>query len=289
MCSLRSCPTQNARPVPVSTTQRTAGSSATRRTVSSSSILGGDVEAVHRLGPVEGDGGDAVGHVEENRLVGGLGLEVGHGRSLPDRGTGQEPGSSPRTGPRRAGAAPPRRRRARRPPGRASRRAAARRAARGRRTGTCATRARARSGPRTRPGRRRRGRPAAGRPGPRRVQPVLVRRAQGGEVPGGHRRRVELHGPRGPGPRPGPLEHEGQLRADEGADPDAVGELGVPHEGQVGAHPGAGAAVVGSGRGTPGARCRPRSGRCGRRSARRPRRGGAWRARWPRSRGPRRA
>ena len=38
-CSLRSCPTQNARPVPVSTTQRAAGSSATLRTVSSSASL----------------------------------------------------------------------------------------------------------------------------------------------------------------------------------------------------------------------------------------------------------
>ena len=39
MCSLRSWPTQNARPVPVSTTQRTAGSSAAWRTASSSASL----------------------------------------------------------------------------------------------------------------------------------------------------------------------------------------------------------------------------------------------------------
>ena len=39
MCSFRSCPTQNARPVPVSTTQRTAVSSAARVTASSSASL----------------------------------------------------------------------------------------------------------------------------------------------------------------------------------------------------------------------------------------------------------
>ena len=39
MCSLRSWPVQNARPVPVSTTQRTAGSSAAVCTVSRSSTL----------------------------------------------------------------------------------------------------------------------------------------------------------------------------------------------------------------------------------------------------------
>ena len=39
MCSLRSWPTQNARPVPVSTTHRTAGSSAAERTASSSASL----------------------------------------------------------------------------------------------------------------------------------------------------------------------------------------------------------------------------------------------------------
>ena len=41
MCSRRSWPTQNARPVPVSTTTRTAASSATRcRVASSSSLVG---------------------------------------------------------------------------------------------------------------------------------------------------------------------------------------------------------------------------------------------------------
>ena len=39
MCCLRSWPTQNARPVPVSTTHRTAASSATERTASSRASL----------------------------------------------------------------------------------------------------------------------------------------------------------------------------------------------------------------------------------------------------------
>ncbi len=39
MCSLRSWPTQKARPLPVSTTQRTAASSAAWRTASSSASL----------------------------------------------------------------------------------------------------------------------------------------------------------------------------------------------------------------------------------------------------------
>jgi hypothetical protein len=39
MCSLRSWPTQNARPVPVSTTQRTASSSAACVTASRSATL----------------------------------------------------------------------------------------------------------------------------------------------------------------------------------------------------------------------------------------------------------
>ncbi len=39
MCSLRSCPVQKARPVPVSTTHRTAVSSATCCTISRSSTL----------------------------------------------------------------------------------------------------------------------------------------------------------------------------------------------------------------------------------------------------------
>ena len=39
MCSLRSWPVQNARPVPVSTTQRTAGSCAAWSTVSRRSTL----------------------------------------------------------------------------------------------------------------------------------------------------------------------------------------------------------------------------------------------------------
>ena len=39
MCSLRSCPTQNARPVPVSTTQRTASSDRASRTASRSATL----------------------------------------------------------------------------------------------------------------------------------------------------------------------------------------------------------------------------------------------------------
>ena len=38
-------------------------------------VLGGHVEAVHGLGPVEGDGGDRVGDVEQ---------DGGHGGSLPD-------------------------------------------------------------------------------------------------------------------------------------------------------------------------------------------------------------
>ena len=39
MCSLRSCPTQNPRPVPVSTTQRTASSFATCVTMSRNDSL----------------------------------------------------------------------------------------------------------------------------------------------------------------------------------------------------------------------------------------------------------
>ena len=70
MCSLRSCPTQNARPVPVRTTHRTAGSSATCPDGLEQRHLGGHVEAVHGVRPVERDRGDAVGQVEEYRAVG---------------------------------------------------------------------------------------------------------------------------------------------------------------------------------------------------------------------------
>ena len=66
MCSLRSCPTQKARPVPVSTTHRTAASSATWRTRGEQRLLRRDVEAVHRVGAVEGDGRDAVGDLQQD-------------------------------------------------------------------------------------------------------------------------------------------------------------------------------------------------------------------------------
>ena len=70
-CSLRSWPVQNARPVPVSTTQRAAGSSATWRIVSSSSTLVATSRLFIASGPVERDGGDAVGQVEEHRAEAG--------------------------------------------------------------------------------------------------------------------------------------------------------------------------------------------------------------------------
>ena len=66
MCSLRSCPTQNARPLPVSTTQRAAGSSATARTVSSSASLVATSRLFIASGRFERDGGDAFGQVEQH-------------------------------------------------------------------------------------------------------------------------------------------------------------------------------------------------------------------------------
>src|SRR5690606_27511649 len=59
--------------------------------------LGGDVEAVHRLGSVEPDGGDAVAVLDDDRAV-----LVGHDASvgvvgLDDTGTPSSCGAGPRT------------------------------------------------------------------------------------------------------------------------------------------------------------------------------------------------
>ena len=91
MCSLRSWPTQNARPVPVSTTQRTGVVGRDLLHDVAQQLLGGDVEAVHGVGPVEGDRGDAVVDAQQDGRV-ALGQDWSGGwegslmaRSLPDQ------------------------------------------------------------------------------------------------------------------------------------------------------------------------------------------------------------
>ena len=112
-------------------------------------LLGHDVEAVHRLGSVEGDGRDAVGDLEQDggdvmRSCAGMAHRVPHRQRRTDEPVGR--GLEPRrlVGEQAAAARP------------GQSRAAARPAARGRRRGTCATRGPAGTGRRTPPRPRRR-------------------------------------------------------------------------------------------------------------------------------------
>ena len=89
MCSLRSWPTQNARPVPVSTTQRTAASSATWRTAASSASL----VATSRLFIASGRLRVMVATPSATSSRTGE-ASVGHARRLSHG----RPGSGPRTG-----------------------------------------------------------------------------------------------------------------------------------------------------------------------------------------------
>ncbi len=224
--------------------------------------LGRHVEAVHRLGPVERDGGDAVGDVEQ--------YGCGHGASLSGETAVDEavrPGQQPRglagepTGRLVAG-----------PVGRQQ----LGRAAPGRRTGTSATRARGGSAPRTPPRPARRAGRCVRRPAAAEVasQPSYAARSAGrsqafvGSGSGSSIRAVRAVASLA-------LQHRGQLDASERADPDVVGQLGVAEVGQVGAQPGP-AAAVGRRRDdgeVPGRR--PSQARGADRSGRRPRRAAA--------------
>ena len=230
MCSLRSWPTQNARPVPVSTTQRAAGSSATARTTSSRASLVATSRlfiASGRLRVMVATPSVTSRSTGESVMGGSLPLRLSRRRGSGRR-TGRRPGLS-----RVASPAKGRRRR-----DRASRPGAARRAGPGRRRGTCATRARGGSGPRTPPRRGRRGRRCGSRSGRRRSpSQCVVRRPQRVEVPRavGGGSNASARAVRAVAPAL--LEHRRQLAAREGADPDVVGELGVADEGEVGPQP----------------------------------------------------
>ena len=205
--------------------------------------LGGDVEAVHRVGAVERDGGDAVGQVEEHGCVGHAPQSV---RARQDARRGSGPRTGRRPGLSRVASLGEQLGRG---PARPVARAAARRAGRGRRTGTCATRARGGSAPANAASsvvacsvevRRRPGSSAVG-------QPAVVRRPQRVEVPGVDvGSRVERRAARAVrAVAPARSSTESSSPRGERADPHVVGQLGVPEERQVGAQPGAGAAVGG--------------------------------------------
>ena len=82
MCSLRSWPVQNARPLPVSTTQRTAASSAACRTVSRSSSLVAMSRLFIASGRLRRIVADAVGHVVEDGPV--IGVSVARSGAVMD-------------------------------------------------------------------------------------------------------------------------------------------------------------------------------------------------------------
>ena len=220
MCSLRSWPVQNARPVPVSTTQRAAGSSATCRTVVAQQLLGRDVEAVHRLGAVERDGGDAVG-----RRRAGRGTRRSRSWPAVCPTAAAQAGRRRQRATNRSAAGLSRRPRSAKQRGRGAAGPVGGQQlggqARGRRRGTCATRARGGSGRRTPSRPRRRGPPGgsstsssatAGQRG--------VRRAQRGEVPGLGRAGVEVGGPGGAAPvAPARSSTASSSGRGEGADP----------------------------------------------------------------------
>ena len=286
MCSLRSCPTQNARAGAGqhdAARRRVLGHRAGR---SRAALLGRDVEAVHGVRPVQRDRGDAVGR----------GRGARGSRSWPQsaRGRGQATPSRQRATNRSAPglsrvASPANRSAAAR--ARASRRAAARRAGRGRRRGTCATRARGGSARRTPPRPRRRGRRrgAAIRSSAVASQ-LLVRRAQRVEVPGAGRRAGRTG-------RPGRCGRSAPARSR--TDASSARGKGLTHTSPASsaypmkprsARSRLRAARVGrrlDEREVPGAV--PAPVRYAGRSGRRPRRAGGWRGRWRGSRGRRRA